>query len=106
SAFAKIADVSSARAFDHVDSELEQANFPSVVDALNNGAEGFVCVFDATLRPIDDGVQRIAQRFFGHIGFSELKAITQDRDVAQIFAQFVDITLRFLAEASDQKARA
>ena len=72
----EVADVFARGALDHLDGELEQANFPGVINALNDGAERFVCIFDATLCPIDDGTHRIAQRFLCHIGFTKLKAVT------------------------------
>src|SRR6266550_6075026 len=103
SALAEVADVSASGALDHVDGELEQANFPGVVHALNNSAERFFRVLHAPLCPRDDGVNRIADCLFRYIRFTKLKSVTQHRDVARIFAQLIGITLRFLAESFEQQ---
>ena len=55
-AFAKISEISARRAFDQIDGEFKQANFPGVIDALDDGAERFVCVLDATPGAIDHRV--------------------------------------------------
>src|SRR5437016_763943 len=58
SAFAEIADVSAAGALDHVDGELEQANLPGFVHALDDGAERFVPVLNMRLRACANGFAR------------------------------------------------
>jgi hypothetical protein len=55
-ALAKVAEISTSGAFDHVDGEFEQANFPCVVHALNHSAEWFVCAFHTAPGPVDDSV--------------------------------------------------
>src|SRR5437870_10573020 len=49
SALSEVADVSAAGALDHVDGELEQADFPGIVYALDDGAERFVPVLNMRL---------------------------------------------------------
>ena len=60
----RIAEVSTGGAFDHVDGELEQTNFPRIVHALYDRAERFVCVFDLPPGAIDHRVDWVAQRVF------------------------------------------
>jgi hypothetical protein len=70
---------------------------------LDDGAQRFVCVFDAPLCSGDHGIHRIADRLLRYIGFAELKPIPQHRDVARVFTQLIDITLRFIAESFEQQ---
>ena len=70
---------------------------------MNDRAERFVCVFNFSLGAIDHRVNRIAERVFAQIGFTKLKTITQHRDVPSVFAQLLDISLRFFAETIEQE---
>src|SRR5437660_852295 len=102
-ALAKVADVPAARALDHVDGELEQANFPSFVDALDDGAERFLSVFNVRLGARDHGFDRIAKHLFGHVGLPKLKSVTEDGGIVRVFAQLVGVTLRLLAKPFQQQ---
>src|SRR6266403_3290450 len=42
----EIAEVAATGAFDQIDGEFQQANFPGVVDALDHGAQRFFFAFD------------------------------------------------------------
>jgi hypothetical protein len=55
-ALAKVAEITTGGALHEVDGELEQTNFPRVVYALNDRAEGFVFVFDLPPGTIDYAV--------------------------------------------------
>src|ERR1700686_639163 len=99
SAFAEIAEVSAGRAFDHVDSEFEQANFPGVIHTLDDGAKRFFRVFYMRFRARDHGLNRIAKHALGHIGLAKLESIAEHGDVARSLAHLLDIPLRFLAES-------
>jgi hypothetical protein len=41
-ALAEITKIIARRTFDEIDRELEQTNFPGIIDTLNNGAERFI----------------------------------------------------------------
>src|SRR2546423_556255 len=100
----KIAEVPAARAFDQIDGEFEQANFPGVIDALNHGAERFLGILDLSASPLNDGVHRVADAVFHDIGFPELESVTQDSDVASPFPQHLGVLRGFFAEAFEQQA--
>ena len=55
-AFSEIAQITARGTLYQVDGELEQANFPRVVYALDDGAERFVFVFDLPPGAIDHRV--------------------------------------------------
>src|SRR2546421_11534455 len=103
SAFAKVADVAAAGAFDHVDRELEQTNFPRIVDALDDRTEMIVVMLDVRFCALNHRFDRIAKHLFGHVGFAELKTITQHRHVLKSLAKLLSITLRFLAKPFEQQ---
>src|SRR6266550_4089372 len=73
SALSEVADVSAAGALDHVDGELEQADFPGIVYALDDGAERFVPVLNMRLGACDHGFDRIPKHLFSDVGFAELE---------------------------------
>src|SRR5260370_31470026 len=102
-AFAEVADVSAAGALDHVDGELEQADFPGIVYALDDGAERFVPVLNMRLRARDDGFDRIAKHLFGHVGLAKLKSVAEDGHIVGMFAQLIGVTFRFLAKPFQQQ---
>src|SRR4029453_1827238 len=52
-AFSKIAKIAARRAFDHIDGEFKQTDFPGIIDTLYYGAERFVCAFHAVLGAVD-----------------------------------------------------
>src|SRR5262245_23721208 len=47
-AFSEVAKIATRRTLHQIDGELQKANFPSVVYALNDRAERFVLVFDVS----------------------------------------------------------
>src|ERR1700730_9649170 len=102
SALAKIADVSTGRAFDHVDGELEQANFPGIVYALDDGAERFLLVFDLRFGAGDHCLDGIVKHALGYIGLAKLKTVAEHGCVTRVLAQLIDITLRFFAKSFEQ----
>jgi hypothetical protein len=53
---AEIAEITAGGTLNQVDGELEQANFPCVVYALNNRGERFVFIFNVLPGAIDHGV--------------------------------------------------
>jgi len=53
STFAEVAKIAARGTFDQVDGELEQANFPGVIYAVNDRAERFVFAFDFAPGAID-----------------------------------------------------
>ena len=55
-AFSEIAEITARGTLYQVDRELEQANFPRVVYALDDRAEWFVFVFDLAPGAIDHRV--------------------------------------------------
>src|SRR2546421_8846955 len=103
-ALPEVADVSAARALDHVDGELEETNFPGFVDALNDRAERFLAVFNVRLGARDHGFDRIAKHLFGHIGLAKLKSVTKHGGVVCVLAQLICVALRFFAKAFQQQA--
>src|SRR5205823_3129717 len=84
-AFAEIAEITAGRALDHVDGELEQANFPGVVHTLNHCAERFAGSLHAAFCAIDHCVDRIAKCLLAQIGFAKLKTIPKHCDVPCMF---------------------
>src|SRR2546427_12112223 len=102
-ALAEVAEVAAAGALDHVDGELEKANFPGVVHALNYRAERIFAMLNVRLCALDHRLDRVAKRFFGDIGFAKLRAITQYRHVVKTFAKLIGIALRFVAETFEQQ---
>jgi hypothetical protein len=103
SSLSEIPEISTARALDKVDGELEQANFPRVIDSLNHCAKRLVFVFDEAPGAIDHRIDRIAQRFLGHLRFAKLKSVSEDSDVVQPLSQLIDIALRFFAKSFQQQ---
>ena len=55
-AFSEIAEITARGTLNKVDGELEQTNFPRVVYALDDCAEGFVFIFDLPPGAIDHRV--------------------------------------------------
>lgn len=53
SAFSEITQIAARRSFDKIDGEFQQADFPRVIDALDDGAERFIRALDAMSRAID-----------------------------------------------------
>jgi hypothetical protein len=102
-ALSEIAQIAAGRALDHVDGEFEQTDLPGIVHALDNCAERFLRALHAVLCPRDYGVNRVAYRLLRHIGFAKLKSVTQHRNVARVFAQSIDIALRFITESFQQQ---
>src|SRR5438132_12269534 len=86
SAFAEIADVSAAGTLDHVDGELEEANLPGFVHALDDGAQRFVPVLNMRLGARDHGLDRIAKHLFGHVGLAKLKPVAKNGRILSAFA--------------------
>src|SRR5438094_1942398 len=94
SAFAEIADVSAAGALDHVDGELEQANLPGFVHALDDGAGRFVPVLNMRLRARDNGFDRIAKHLLSYVSLAKLKSVAEDGHIVGVFAQLIGVTFR------------
>src|SRR5436190_22434210 len=103
SASTKIAKVAARRALDEIDGEFEQADFPSVVHALDHGAERFFGLLDLAFGSLNDGVHGVAHGVLGDIGLAELKAVAEHRDIAGVFAQLVDVFLGLFSESLEQK---
>src|SRR5437870_5778757 len=103
SAFAEIADVSAAGALDHVDGELEQANLPGFVHALDDRAERFVPVLNMRLRARDNGFDRIAKHLLSYVSLAKLKSVAEDGHIVGVFAQLIGVTFRFLAKPFQQQ---
>src|SRR6202521_5398207 len=101
----EVAEVSAARAFDHVDGEFKQAHFPGVVDAVDDSAERLLFALDLRFRPRDDSVDRIAKHSFDDVGLAKLEAVTKHGEVARPFAQVLDVLLGFLTETFEEQAR-
>src|SRR5882762_8658926 len=53
---AKIAEITARGALDQIDGEFQQAHFPGVIHALDNGAESFIFALDAAPGAIDYGL--------------------------------------------------
>src|ERR1051325_1094553 len=102
-ALAEVAEIAASRALDQVDRELEEANFPRLVHPLDDGAERFVGIFDATFGAIDHRIDGIARSLLSHIGFAELKSVAQHSHIVQAFADLIDIALRFVAKSVEQQ---
>src|SRR5260370_39242477 len=98
SALSEVADVSAAGALDHVDGELEQADFPGIVYALDDGAERLLPVLNMRLRARDDGFDRIAKHLFGHVGLPKLKSVADVCHIECNFAQLSGVTHRVLGK--------
>src|SRR5260370_13391661 len=103
SALSEVADVSAAGALDHVDGELEQADFPGIVYALDDGAERFGPVLNMRLCARDDGFNRIAKHLLSYVSLSKLKSVADAGHIVAMFAQLIGVTFRFLAKPFQQQ---
>ncbi len=103
SALSEVADVCAAGALDHVDGELEQADFPGIVYALDDGAERFVPVLNMRLCARDDGFDRIAKHLLSYVSLAKLKSVAEDGHIVGVFAQLIGVTFRFLAKPFQQQ---
>ena len=63
-AFSEVAEIATGRTLHQIDGELQEANFPCVVYALDDRAEWFVFVFDLSSGAIDHCVNRFAEGLF------------------------------------------
>src|SRR5438067_9289276 len=99
----EIAEVAAAGAFDEVDGEFQQANFPRVVDALNHGAEWFFGMLDLAASPFDDRFHGIADAILYDVGFAKLEAVTEHGHVARALAKHLHISRGLLAEAFQEQ---
>jgi len=52
---AKIAEITPRGALDQIDGEFQQAHFPGVIDALDNGAESFIFALDEATVEVEPG---------------------------------------------------
>jgi hypothetical protein len=102
-ALAKFAEIAARRMFDQIDRKFQQAHFPGVIDTLDDCAERFICALDPAFSTIDYCFDRIAERLLANIGFAELKAVTEHRDVPGVLAQLIRVTLRFFSESFQQQ---
>lgn len=55
SALAEIPEISAGGTLDHIDGKFEQANFPGIIDSLNDRAQRFVRIFYAPFGAVDYG---------------------------------------------------
>src|SRR5204863_2598833 len=94
----EIPQVVATGTLDQVDREFQQANFPGVVDALDDGTEWFFGMLDLAARPLDDRFHCVADAVLHDLGLAELKTVTKNRHVARPLAKQLDIFLGLLAE--------
>src|SRR5947207_2006138 len=94
----EVADVFGSGAFDHLDGELEQANFPRFVHSLNDRAIGITGALYCTPGAIDDRLQRGTHGFFRDARLAKLKPVAQHRNLPRVLAQPFHVLLRFFTE--------
>ena len=86
-------------ALDHLHGELEEADFPGIVHAGDEGAEGVLAFADAFADEFERGFDRFAEDFLGEVRFPELETVAEDAGGIGVRLEPIGELARLVAEA-------
>jgi hypothetical protein len=99
----KILNIPTGRLLNHFHRELQQTNFPTLVDAMDDGAGAPQRLRHLARDAVQNGFDRIMDQTFREIVFPDLKSIFQQGGVSCL--QHFGKPLRLLSEAFEGQFR-
>jgi hypothetical protein len=95
---AEVEEIDALGACDHLDGELEEADLPGVIDAVDHGGEGIAGGLDISHHAAADVLDLLMDDVFGDILAAELEAIFEEGYIGGIAGQPVAEGLGLRAE--------